>query len=710
MSRDQRLSPPARLGLGLWRLFTAVNFAVLQIMIVVIVGLIGMTVTQLPDFAFRSPADYIAQMEIIHAKYDPAIGAGMVAILERLQVFNIFSAWWFSLLLILLVTSIIVCTLNRTPKLWRTSAVIRIVQPDPFYDPFLPDRAVVAGVDAGAVRTALRRSHFHVREVDVDGVHYVYGDRHRWTKLATLISHLGLILFLVAAAVTSRFGFESGIELTNGQSSPVQAIGTPGLLVVKSFGFADPTAADGTVLDYTTDLAVYQDGNLLARKIVRVNDPLSVDGFTFHQNGFRVAPDIVIRDSQGQVLWNGPEPLDDSVAGSPHGVMSVPGEDNVGLEMLLTKAADGTIGVLFQPTTAGTKAGTLTLTASPGGSVAATLGGTALAPAKLTIAPASGASNDFGSILIGKTTLQTFVVANGGQAAEVEGTWSATLEWLVGRLAPRFPALAFAEVRYRIKSWKRLDLCEEDLRAAVAEVGAPRTLLAGFSMGGAVASLAADAPGVEGVLGLAPWLPDRLDLGRLVGRRLVACDQRHRHAVVQRDERVQAALAHDHAVELRLPDRRRVVGVRQDRALMADRPVVGEQEHGVEAAIEALHHVQRLVRARQVRRLAVHRGRRQVVHARVGVVDQEGGRAGIGGAVDRGVHLGQEQPPADLVLGPRPDHLAPVDDPGGALDVGGQVHLGGAHVRTSPTRATASSSTSMPSNRKPPATTAVEAG
>jgi pimeloyl-ACP methyl ester carboxylesterase len=122
--------------------------------------------------------------------------------------------------------------------------------------------------------------------------------------------------------------------------------------------------------------------------------------------------------------------------------------------------------------------------------------------------------------LTGPRGVPAVVLANGGQAAEVEGTWSATLEWLVGRLAPRFPALAFAEVRYRIKSWKRLDLCEEDVRAAVAEVAAPRTLLVGFSMGGAVASLAADAASVEGVLGLAPWLPDRLDLGRLVGRRL----------------------------------------------------------------------------------------------------------------------------------------------------------------------------------------------
>ena len=60
------------------------------------------------------------------------------------------------------------------------------------------------------------------------------------------------------------------------------------------------------------------------------------------------------------------------------------------------------------------------------------------------------------------------VCVNGGQAAEVEGTWSASLEWLVRRLAPRFPALAFAEVRYRIKSWNKLDWCVEDARAAVA--------------------------------------------------------------------------------------------------------------------------------------------------------------------------------------------------------------------------------------------------
>lgn len=112
------------------------------------------------------------------------------------------------------------------------------------------------------------------------------------------------------------------------------------------------------------------------------------------------------------------------------------------------------------------------------------------------------------------------VCVNGGTGADVPGTWSASLEWLVRRLAPRFPELAFAEVKFRIKSWKRLDMCTDDALAAIDAVGAPETLLIGFSMGGAVAIKAARHPSVSTVVGLAPWIPDRLDLSTLDGRRL----------------------------------------------------------------------------------------------------------------------------------------------------------------------------------------------
>lgn len=114
------------------------------------------------------------------------------------------------------------------------------------------------------------------------------------------------------------------------------------------------------------------------------------------------------------------------------------------------------------------------------------------------------------------------VCVNGGTAAEVPGTWNASLEWLVGRLAGRLPGLALLEVRYRVKSWRRLDLCVEDARAGIAaarEAGAEEVALLGFSMGGAVSVHVADDPAVSTVIALAPWLYPELDVSPLDGRR-----------------------------------------------------------------------------------------------------------------------------------------------------------------------------------------------
>ena len=67
------------------------------------------------------------------------------------------------------------------------------------------------------------------------------------------------------------------------------------------------------------------------------------------------------------------------------------------------------------------------------------------------------------------------------------------------------------------------DWCIDDCRAAItlaAGEGAEEIALLGFSMGGAVAIAAADHPLVTTVIGLAPWIPDRLDVGALDGRRV----------------------------------------------------------------------------------------------------------------------------------------------------------------------------------------------
>ncbi|HEY2917064.1 MAG TPA: cytochrome c biogenesis protein ResB [Candidatus Limnocylindrales bacterium] len=343
----------ARAGMALWRLFTSVNFAVVQIIVLGLLAVVGMTVRQLPGFAFHSAADYATEMARLRAIYEPAIGTAGVDLLDRLQLFHVFTSTWFSLGLVILVVSIVICTLDRTPRLWRQAAFIRVQQPDAYFDPGLPDRISILGggnLSRETLAQVLRRRRFHVRtEVSADGVAYVYGDRNRWTKLATLVSHLGLILFLIAGLVTARLGDEQGLVVSEGDTLSVQPIGTPGLLLVQNNGFSAPGLETGTPTDYTTDLSVYRNGQLEARKVIRVNDPLEVDGYSFHLNGYGPAPVVELRSTtDGSVLWSGPVPLTNAAANLPYGALPVPGQ-SVGLQIVLSKDATGQASIIALP-------------------------------------------------------------------------------------------------------------------------------------------------------------------------------------------------------------------------------------------------------------------------------------------------------------------------------------------------------------------------
>ncbi len=79
-----------------------------------------------------------------------------------------------------------------------------------------------------------------------------------------------------------------------------------------------------------------------------MNDPLSIGGYTFHQNGFGAAPHLVVRDAEGKPLWDAQVPLVDEAAGSPYGILAVPGRD-LGLQLLLSRTEDGTGVVLVLP-------------------------------------------------------------------------------------------------------------------------------------------------------------------------------------------------------------------------------------------------------------------------------------------------------------------------------------------------------------------------
>ncbi len=340
-----------------WSTLTSVRFAVLLIIGIVVSGLIGTLVRQFPSSVLHDPVGYAKQLADMHQRWDAnqllgiRIGPAMVDLFDALGFFRIFSSFWFVALLVVLVVAIICCTLDRTPRLWRSVQPGIIDQPLPFFDPRLPERAMLehTSLRAEDVVAVLRRRRFKVRRVATDdgSTLWLQGDRNQYLKLTTLLTHLGLILFLVGGAVTVSLGFETVVFVGEGQTAPVRPVGTPDNLLVKVNSFQAPRLDNGQFADFVTDLSVFQNGQEIARKDIRVNDPLEVQGFVFHQNTFGPSVDLTIHDPSGQLVWTGPMLLDDTLAGFPSGFTTIPGSD-VGVLAVLTKTGDGTSALLLQ--------------------------------------------------------------------------------------------------------------------------------------------------------------------------------------------------------------------------------------------------------------------------------------------------------------------------------------------------------------------------
>jgi len=338
-------------------LLANVQFAMVQIAAITIAAAIGVALRQLPDYALLSASDYALEMGQLRALYEPTLGP-LVDIFERLGFFRIFTAPWFTAMLILLTVSITVCTLDRLPKIRAVTARSRVEQPGSFFDPSLAGRGTMhlaSALTAEAIEDAATRVAQQMRargweastspDPEAPGGQIVHGDRFRRSYRFTLVMHTGLVLLIAGAALSGALGYTQGILLTNGEALPVGKIGSAGGLVVENRAFSAPRTESGAFADFTTELALYRDGTQVAEKVIRVNDPLMYDGWSFHQNFFGPSVQLEVRSITGDLLWFGEAPLTATVEGAPYATLPIPGS-SAGLELVLQRDPAGVAALL----------------------------------------------------------------------------------------------------------------------------------------------------------------------------------------------------------------------------------------------------------------------------------------------------------------------------------------------------------------------------
>jgi cytochrome c biogenesis protein ResB len=310
-SRSFGLLNPLR---AVWWLFTNVRFAVVLLAVLCALSLLGVVLPQMP---LNVRGDVVAEQQWLDAQ-EGSFGF-LTPVLDSVHLFDVFHARWFAVLLALTSVSTGAYVLSRVPGVWRAITQPRKRVPDRYFD-MAPDRLNVEGeLDIDRLVTVLRRSRYRVERSTEAGTTYIFADRFAWAQVGSLLTHVAVIVFILAAVVSKADAFESPLFLAEGATLPVFPVRDAGQIQVELRDAKGEFAPNGQPLDYRADLTLYRRGEEVKQCASTVNTPCTYDGYKFYQSAyFGFGAGVEVRDlATGNVLYRETLALT-GVSRSPH--------------------------------------------------------------------------------------------------------------------------------------------------------------------------------------------------------------------------------------------------------------------------------------------------------------------------------------------------------------------------------------------------------
>jgi cytochrome c biogenesis protein len=267
------------LGRKLWQTLSAIKTGVILLITVVILSAVGTIILQ-------RPATEPDEMQ-------RAYSAQALRIFDALGLTDVFHAWWFVALLVLVSLSIVAASIERFPNAWRFYSR-PCKYPDQNFRRFLPAQKefLIPDEETGlvAAERALHRAGFKPERVVHESHFSLFAERNRISEMAVYIVHASLLLIFLGGIMDALWGWRGTLNLTEGQTSN-QVEMRDG--AVKSLPFAircdragQENYPDGTPKKWWSKLAVVKDGQDVDRKEIVVNDPLVHGGIRFYQSSF----------------------------------------------------------------------------------------------------------------------------------------------------------------------------------------------------------------------------------------------------------------------------------------------------------------------------------------------------------------------------------------------------------------------------------------
>ena len=270
---------PTRIRRQLWQTLSSIKTGVILLITVVVLSAAGTIVLQRP----------VTEPDEMERAYSPAV----LSLLDKVGLTDVFHAWWFVALMVLVSLSIVAASVERFPNAWRYFAR-PYKSPDKAFLQALPTQKHIAIADEEtglvAAERALHDLGFKPERVVGKDHLSIFGERHRISEMAVYIVHASLLLIFFGGIVDALWGWRAFVSLTRGQKASIVDLrnGKQKFLpfAVRCDGAGQENYKDGSPQKWWSQLVVVEDGREIQRKEIVVNDPLVYRGVRFYQASY----------------------------------------------------------------------------------------------------------------------------------------------------------------------------------------------------------------------------------------------------------------------------------------------------------------------------------------------------------------------------------------------------------------------------------------
>jgi cytochrome c biogenesis protein len=142
----------------------------------------------------------------------------------KLELFDIYHAWYFNALIAVLSLNIILSSLDRFPKTWKFASKPTVAVPLRWLREQSQTAELTFGITApetqASVTNAIKQAGWRkIKTAEKNGTTFVMGQRGLWNRFGAYAVHVGLLTIFVGAFLTAQTGTTGQMPLAPGQST-----------------------------------------------------------------------------------------------------------------------------------------------------------------------------------------------------------------------------------------------------------------------------------------------------------------------------------------------------------------------------------------------------------------------------------------------------------------------------------------------------------